>query len=198
MALLSINEIALAANADVLLTKNRIIEAVYQLFGRLADAYRDGTELLSEPLKRQHPKISKGENYLGLPWVILDYPRNFSGAHIFAIRTLFWWGNHFSLQVLLQGHFLQMLNVTAMLHSGSRNKWFFCTGNTPWQHHFERDHMMPVGILTPEIIQKQKDEHSFFKIGTKLPVAEWEEAEAFLNSSFGEALTFLRSIAGDQ
>ena len=32
------------------------------------------------------PKISKGENYKGLPYVMLDYPRCFGKTDIFAIR----------------------------------------------------------------------------------------------------------------
>src|SRR5436189_6462548 len=36
-------------------------------------------------------KISKGENYLGYPWQILDYPRVFEKENVFAFRTLCWW-----------------------------------------------------------------------------------------------------------
>ena len=49
------------------------------------------------------PKIAKGENYLQLPYVLLDYPRCFDKENIFAIRTMFWWGNFFSITLHLSG-----------------------------------------------------------------------------------------------
>ncbi len=190
--MLTTEEIILAASPDVMLAKNRIIQAMYDMFGRLADTYRSVAALLPGMLTRQHPKIAKGENYLGLPWVMLDYPRNFGSPDIFAIRTQFWWGHYFSLQVLLQGTYLPMLQVTEMMNADSRNEWFFCTGSGPWQHHFEADYMMPIAMLTPEIVQQQKAEKGFFKIGVKLPVVEWEVAETFLAGRFEEAVKFLR------
>ena len=186
--LLSTEEIALAANADVLLTKNRIIEAVYQMFGRLADTYRNGVIQLPHTLTRQHPKISRGENYLGLPWVILDYPRNFTNPDVFAARTMFWWGNYVSLQLLLKGACLQMLNASKMLDTLPGAEWFFCIGSTPWQHHFEENYMQPLITLTPELIDHQKEKNGFFKIGTKLPVTQWNNAEAFLQERFSDIL----------
>ncbi len=74
---LSKDELELVTNAELILTKNRIIQKVYELFGELSIAYRELSKDLDEDLLHIPPKISKGENYLGLPWVMLDYPRNF-------------------------------------------------------------------------------------------------------------------------
>ena len=49
------------------------------------------------------PKVSRGENYRGLPWVMLDYPRLFGREDVLAIRTLFWWGHAFSVTLHLKG-----------------------------------------------------------------------------------------------
>ena len=82
---LSAEELSLVQNAGWLLTKNTIIEKVYALFGDIAhlslsrfSGMRDNLNanpaiLLSEVLIPS-PKISRGENYGGLPWVMLDYP----------------------------------------------------------------------------------------------------------------------------
>ena len=103
---LSKEELVLVQNADVLLTKNRIIKKVYELFGSIIP---DMQQLLARNLRLPSavfiasPKISKGENYLGLPYVMLDYPRCFGKEDIFAIRTMFWWGNFFSITLHLRG-----------------------------------------------------------------------------------------------
>ncbi|MFK5012123.1 hypothetical protein ACI4AC_27485, partial [Klebsiella pneumoniae] len=88
----------LVNNADWILTKNLIIEKVYELFGRVAaeyiDIYKKFPDFERSTLFALSPKISKGEQYLQLPYVMLDFPRNFTDNDFFAIRTFFWWGNH--------------------------------------------------------------------------------------------------------
>jgi hypothetical protein len=51
-------------------------------------------------------KISKGENYKGLPYTVLDYPRHYSKTDIFAYRAMFWWGHGYIFTMLLQGKYL--------------------------------------------------------------------------------------------
>ena len=109
---LSKNELELVTSSEVILTKNRIIEKVYLLFGSLSEEYRRLLQAHSSKLApevfQQSPKISRGEQYLGLPYVMLDYPRIFSKDDVFAIRSFFWWGNHFSIRLQLSGKYLQM------------------------------------------------------------------------------------------
>src|SRR5947209_5415196 len=107
---LSKTEMEIVANSEFILTKNRIIEKVYNLFGSLAENYKlvlneHINELPAEVISTT-PKIYKGENYLGLPYVMMDYPRLFLKTDIFAIRSLFWWGNFFSITLHLSGKFL--------------------------------------------------------------------------------------------
>ena len=52
-------------------------------------------------------KIFRGENYNGLPYLVLDYPKHFSKDSVFAFRALFWWGNFFSFTLHLQGKALE-------------------------------------------------------------------------------------------
>ena len=82
----------LVENGEWILTKQSIITKVYQLFGGMLDAYKriivEEKGLLPSFFKTANGKISKGENYEGLPYVILDYPELFSKENIYAIRTM--------------------------------------------------------------------------------------------------------------
>src|SRR5450755_2986522 len=128
---LSAEELALVADAGWIMTKNAIIAKVLVLFGELSGnlqeqwkaagweqhlagkeagmAMKDTGMLMREagmPIKEileTPPRISKGENYKGLPWVVLDYPRAFGRLDVLAVRTLFWWGNYFSVTLHLKG-----------------------------------------------------------------------------------------------
>ena len=75
---LSAFEYQLVTDESFILTKNTIIQKVYTLFGNLSDDYH---ALLLRIPDSPSPKISKGENYKGLPYVMLDHPRIFSQDH---------------------------------------------------------------------------------------------------------------------
>lgn len=62
-------------------------------------------------LLQQGPKLSNGEKYDNLPWLMLDFPRKLTGNEgFFALRTFFWWGNYFSIQLILSGRFQSILH----------------------------------------------------------------------------------------
>jgi regulatory protein YycI of two-component signal transduction system YycFG len=76
---LSTYEMQLVTDAALLLTKNKIINKVYSMFGDLSEEYkRSISENNINVINLVNAKISKGENYQGLPYVMLDYPRQFS------------------------------------------------------------------------------------------------------------------------
>ncbi|HXL58576.1 MAG TPA: hypothetical protein VN958_20075, partial [Chitinophagaceae bacterium] len=106
---LSKTELMLVCDEQFILTKNNIINKVYQLFGALSDHFFIGIKNTGNifPLEvlTSYPKIYKGEQYKGLPYVMLDYPRYFVKDDAFAIRCLFWWGNFFSITLHLAGKY---------------------------------------------------------------------------------------------
>jgi hypothetical protein len=126
---LSILETELIQNKEWILTKRKIIEKVYLLFGSTHDSYKEilkNEQLLPEPhYKNITGKISKGENYHGLPYVILDYPALFSKEDIFAVRTMFWWGNFFSISLHLSGKYFQTQNNFSMAALFTRKGFFY-------------------------------------------------------------------------
>src|ERR1700712_1654938 len=108
---LSAEEKQLVSNSDWILTKHRIIEKVYHLFGSLSDQMQlylqERKAHIPVEALQLSPKISKGEQYEALPYVVLDYPRFFSKEDVLAVRSFFWWGNYFSITLHLKGKFYQ-------------------------------------------------------------------------------------------
>ncbi len=75
---LSEEEVALASNASVMLLKNAVIEKVNALFGQLSLAQPDVLKPLYRELEAAldvPSKISRGESYRSLPYLVRDYPR---------------------------------------------------------------------------------------------------------------------------
>src|SRR5438552_3801445 len=94
---LSETETELIKNTEWILSKHVITRKVYSLFGEISELLKTEAEpynyIFPDNIKYQSGKISKGENYRLLPYVILDYPSFFWKEKIFAVRTMFWWGN---------------------------------------------------------------------------------------------------------
>lgn len=198
---LSSAEIELMNNATVILTKNKIIQSVYELFGNLSMQFQETTaanEFLPNEIKHQSPKISKGENYEGLPWVMLDYPRLFNKNNVFAIRIFFWWGNFCSITLHTKGIYNSLIkpslanclqnNQHNNLQIQSLSNWFLCcNATTEWRHDFRTDNYSAVPLFNNEIIEKL----DFIKLSKKIPLHEWDFFKVFLLESFNELLNAL-------
>ena len=52
-------------------------------------------------------KVSKGNNYKGFPYQVFDYPSVFNERGIFSFRVVVWYGNFFSVNLILTKSFLE-------------------------------------------------------------------------------------------
>src|SRR5690349_5675936 len=91
-----------------LMAKREIIRKVEDLFAGLQYVLDKNSKQVREVEKAlgitfQGPKISKGDNYRGLPYVVLDHPRYFQKEDVCSFRSMFWWGHFFSFTLHLQG-----------------------------------------------------------------------------------------------
>ena len=195
---LSKEERALVNNTGWILTKHTIIKQVYEMFGILNERIKIETApfnyLLPDNIKCQNGKITKGENYQLLPYVILDNPAVFFKENIFAVRTMFWWGNFFSVTLHLSGKQKEKLFAGDVEDSFSflqKNNFFICIHESEWQHHFNQDNYIPaIQISLPQF--KEITKKSFFKISKKISIAEWDNAIEFLINSYREIMQLLQ------
>jgi hypothetical protein len=193
--MLSPEELQLVIDSDWILTKCAIIDKAIALFNELLPAYHDiikeRKELLPIEAISISPKISKGENYKGLPWVVLDHPRCFNGKDIFAIRTMFWWGNFFSITLHLSGRYTALLKRTAK--DMDLNKDFICVNEDQWQHHFEEGNYKLAGSLSQSELQKHLTEKEFIKIARMFPLPDWNNIQPLLMRSFEKMIDLVIS-----
>jgi hypothetical protein len=178
---LSTDELLLLQNSEWILTKNTIIQKVYGLFGSLAEEMRakitDGQ--LPEAITVLSPKISKGENYEGLPYVMLDYPRFFTRENVFAIRTFFWWANYFSVSLHLKGDY-KMIFIESLQKNISllrENDFYICVSEDEWQHNITREDYVLLSELKNETVQEHLMRKSFLKLSARINLVHWNESE---------------------
>lgn len=193
---LSDKELELVCNTGWILTKHTIIQKVYALYGEtlpsLKNVLEEKRNILPPEVFNYSPKISKGENYKLLPWVMLDYPRCFGKDDVMAVRIFFWWGNFFSVNLQLSGIY-KAKALPALQH---RFEWlknegyFICVGDGPWEHHFDETNFVSASKLTEQqfaiLLEKP-----FLKIAKKIPLEEWNRVPRFINCVFNEITDLL-------
>jgi hypothetical protein len=191
---LSAKELEMVCNTDWILTKQSIIQKVYLLFGDFSDSIQQQVSgKLAVNISSKFPKISRGECYQNLPYVMLDYPRYFTKAETIAIRTFFWWGNFCSINLHLSGQ-SKSAAVPLLIEKFSflqQHDFSICVNNTPWEHHFGLDNFAPVKTISLEEFRTLLDRKPFVKIAKKIPLYEWEKISLFIGKSFKELLQFI-------
>lgn len=175
---LSSAEMALASDPSWILTKNSIMGKAVALMAELSEAYRaewgsTGNSIL--PAGGNEPKISRGENYKGLPYVILDYPRIFGREDVFAIRTMFWWGHSFHVTLHLKGKYQEMFLpvIRQRLSMLAAAGFHIAVSEDEWQHEVTPENYQPAGT-------RGLDRLPFLKLAAPCPLDKWNDGPSVL------------------
>ena len=185
-------------DTSFLLSKRTI---VHQLQGLLALCEQSLVEWVREESPAAVPdgcgvaagKISRGENYRGLPYLVLDYPRLFKQKDIFTFRTMCWWGNFFSCTLHLQGTVLNTLRpvLKQTLTSGNFSPGtFICVNKTPWEYHFQPDNYQLLASMQASEITALT-EKDFLKISRKISLEEYKTLPNFATNCLKEFMHLL-------
>lgn len=194
---LSKEELALVKNADWILTKNGILEKVRLLFAELqveqGNYMKESGSYLGQEILMGTPKISRGENYEGLPYVVLDQPRIFRKPDIFAIRTFFWWGNFFSITLQLAGTYKEMYweRIVAGYDLLAQQGYALGIHSDPWVHHHREDNYRAVTDYAATDFAVKLRHADFIKLSKRISLEEWNEAGENLGKSFGKLIGLL-------
>jgi hypothetical protein len=191
------NEIDLLCDAGILLTKNAILYKIKELLLSVESKQKAMLKrypgVLPPEVEMISSKISRGENYQGLPWLVLDHPRFFQQHQIFAIRTLFWWGRFFSCTLHLSGKYKECLQnkIFEKRNLLIQHKFYVCINSQEWEHHFDADNYVMVEDLDSSNLHALFHEKSFLKLAVRFPPNQITIMEDLLSKSYEEILQLL-------
>ncbi|HEY5969851.1 MAG TPA: hypothetical protein VIU35_17840 [Chitinophagaceae bacterium] len=176
-------EMELVSSPDIILTKNAILQKIKSFFEEVQlkqhDILKKYSSQLPEEVLKISPKISRGENYKGLPWLVLDNPRHFQHNNIFAIRTMFWWGNFFSITLHLSGNNKNDLlkNLTDHVSILAKSDFFIYNGTKEWEHDIDPGSYKKLSAINKDELQKIFSANNFLKLAVKFTVESLEAVE---------------------
>ena len=188
-------EAELIQNHEWILTKQSALGKIEELFAEQVEIIKGNFPFLVKELgavASSKPKISRGEKYLGLPWVMLDYPAVFGKDDIFAVRTMFWWGHFFSVTLHLSGSYKKLFEekVRTALTSDKDSPFYLSVGADQWAHHFDGTNYRPTPEYLAENLPNQRS--NFLKVALKFPLNEWEKMESNLLYAYRNIFALLR------
>jgi hypothetical protein len=172
-------EMDLLISPGWLLTKNRIIEKLYGFFGeqskKLQALFAASANQLPEEILLLPPKIAKGEQYQGLPYIMLDYPRCFGKEDICAIRIFFWWGHFLSVTLHLKGAYSKRYRSAIMesLPKLAALGFRIAVGEEEWRHDLDTDYSIPLAACSEEMLARVIDEKAFCKLSAAVALEDW-------------------------
>ena len=181
ISLLTAEEQELIENAEWIYLKNSALQKVIDLFGVL------------QPVLEAHPltmefdfpegclakggKISRGERYKELPYIMLDYPRYFSRENIFAFRTMFWWGHYFSATLHLSGGIKDRYSavLAAAWSVLATHPFQLYIQEDPWEHDFGNGNYKLISAMQAQEFTDLIYQLPFIKLAKPYNLALWEK-----------------------
>ncbi|HMU24108.1 MAG: hypothetical protein JST57_04365 [Bacteroidetes bacterium] len=184
--LLSESELANVQDAGWILTKHLIMEKAAALLRSQVNEINNRFGFLIKEegfrtLTSSWPKISRGENYLQLPYLILDHPAIFDKNNIFALRTFFWWGNFFSINLHLSGTYKKTFEPILASNVKNHKNLYYCISEDEWQHHFETGNFkkIPASFNSADFYERK-----FIKLAFKYPLKSWNTMPQLLQKGY--------------
>lgn len=126
------HQLDFASSTEYPLLKHQAMEQVVALLHETAHQLNH-SELYSTA---QHWKVTRGENYEKMPYLVLDFPRISDKHFPILYRTFFWWGHYFSLNLLVRRDLIQKQRIRLSVPA------YLLQGEDIWNNNVDRGYAM--------------------------------------------------------
>jgi hypothetical protein len=194
------SEFYLLTNKDIYLKIQTLEAKVTDLFGEIAKTLEPKVQNfnvnLPHELRSKNPKISRGNNYNGLPWTILDYPRNFEKTGVFAIRLLCLRGKSFIVTLHLSGNFYRNYksSIFEKLELFKQHHYLITQGNSEWDHVITSENYSEIPSSKNEMdeIKNKIELIQYIKFAKAISFNQWENLISTIETEYNFLLSSLK------
>ncbi|MCS7029278.1 MAG: hypothetical protein NZ519_11000 [Bacteroidia bacterium] len=146
---------------------------------------------LPDEVKSSTPKISKGENYQGLPYMVLDYPRLFTKQDTCAFRNILLWNRGLYSTWFFEGRYIPM--AVSLFSFPSNCELFLHQSVDKWTHELLSEDILLQQTTALDNIQKAAAKLNYLKISSFLPFEKWNTK--LENENFAHLETVWRTFS---
>lgn len=190
-------EIHLMSNRDIMLVKRQIMSKMADRFAQIEAKFRQQIYEIDLPpgTLLKAGKISRGENYKGQPYMVLDYPRLFTGNDVLNVRLLFWWGHYFTMSLHLAGQYWehQKAKFAKPLNLPLRQSVRFQVTGSAWENDINAADFHYISDMDTHLHQTKLKQSSFIKIVDCLSLDDTPNLEIFSIDVFKNFVSILKS-----
>lgn len=169
-------ELALVFNANFIYQKNKLLQNVSILLGELAETLQDKMLPLrlkfNSELLDKSGKISRGEQYKGLPYLVLDAPFLMKDKEFIICRTMFWWGHYITLNILIKGNYFKANTLDLKDNLKMNQAILFLKGKDLWDNDLNSSSYKEINESNTSEIISQFDDFGFLRLSKKLRFEE--------------------------
>jgi len=172
---------ALLSDAGIFQLKRAFIHEISRVWLSLCEQVQEEESFrkFNFPRAVDHsvPRIRKGENLHGLPWVLCDFPALFARGNVFALRNFFWWGKGFLFILQLSGAALDRYRALLVekLRETLPEKYRISRMGSEWEYDPQRITLEKASALSADAIE----EASFLKVMAFLPTDALDSFPSF-------------------
>jgi len=164
-------------NSSLLITRNQLLD-----IHKTPSIFPENSDYVTG-------KISKGERYRGMPWMVLDFPRYNAGNDVMMFRVFFLWAEGFRVVLHISGKKLLDHFYPIALNQIPVNKNIeIAYQGELWQHHQENDYFE---AFHPGLIEKSCPD--FLKFCRFFPLSSLEDLPKNAVEFFMELNIYLSS-----
>ncbi|UPT66757.1 MAG: hypothetical protein M0D57_20375 [Sphingobacteriales bacterium JAD_PAG50586_3] len=126
--------------------------------------------------------------------MVLDFPAVFERDDILAFRTMFWWGNFFSITLHLQGKYKEQYqhSIEQHLHRNKPAGLYLSCNDSAWEYHYGEDNYRAIETLDKTDISSLLNKNEFIKLSAKLELADYAQLQGFMREWFGVLVRYVK------
>lgn len=161
-------QLLLASNSDYPRIKHEVIAFFMNRFQELGIHFQNRFE--HQLLNNKQFKITRGENYKLMPYVVLDYPQISDANFRILLRTMFWWGHYISLSLYIhKSLFSQCLPSGQLMPLET----YLLTDSDIWNQQINKNSYAMI-TSTDELVTAAA-KCDYLKLSTILPIEQYEQ-----------------------
>jgi hypothetical protein len=171
------HELNFARDKTYPLVKHDIVQKInnqFQELGQKLVQQLSGHELVSIA----EFKITRGENFQLMPYMVLDFPKINGKEFSITCRTLFWWGHYFSCNLVIQTRLLDVEQTASSLVKMKKVR--ILRGENLWEHDIKNADYVKIHTLTQQEIIQLLEEQTYLKLAVGIDI---EKAETLLTEA---------------